>query len=76
MHSNAGRILSGQITGASVAERAPLRPVQDRLWDSFVRGPQTGGEFYAVVRITSVSTSTQTQLAAQAQAALNGLIAN
>ncbi|MEU6278175.1 hypothetical protein ABZ871_38140 [Streptomyces populi] len=42
--------------------------------DSFIRGLQTGGEFYAVIRITSVSTSKQSQLAATAQAELNGLI--
>ncbi|MCE2752346.1 MAG: hypothetical protein LW720_10700 [Pirellula sp.] len=40
--------------------------------DSFVRGLQTGGEFYAVVRITSVSTSTQASLAAALQAEYNG----
>jgi hypothetical protein len=44
--------------------------------DGFVRGLQTGGEFYAVIRITSVSTSTQTDLAASAQAAMDGLIAS
>lgn len=43
--------------------------------DSFVRGLQTGGEFYAVVRITSVSVSTQTALAAALQAEYNGLVA-
>ncbi|PAZ11590.1 hypothetical protein CLM62_34710, partial [Streptomyces sp. SA15] len=43
--------------------------------DSFVRGLQTGGEFYAVVRITSVSTSTQSELAASLQAEFNGLVA-
>jgi hypothetical protein len=43
--------------------------------DSFVRGLQTGGEFYAVVRITSVSTSKQTELAAALHAEANGLIA-
>jgi hypothetical protein len=42
--------------------------------DSFVRGLQTGGEFYSVIRITSVSTSTQTELAASAHAAVDGLI--
>jgi hypothetical protein len=44
--------------------------------DSFVRGLQTGGEFYAVVRITSVSTSTQTALSAALQAEYNGLAAS
>jgi hypothetical protein len=41
--------------------------------DSFVRGLQTGGEFYAVIRLTSVSTSKQDELAVTLQAAYNGL---
>ncbi|WP_214324795.1 hypothetical protein [Nonomuraea sediminis] len=44
--------------------------------DSFVRGLQTGGEFYAVIRITSVSVSHQTSLAATLQAEANGLVAS
>jgi hypothetical protein len=44
--------------------------------DSFVRGLQTGGEFYAVVRITSVSTSIQTALSAALQAEYNGLVSS
>jgi hypothetical protein len=44
--------------------------------DSFVRGLQTGGEFYAVIRITSVSTETQSALAASLQAEANGLVAS
>ncbi|MEU0939839.1 hypothetical protein [Embleya sp. NPDC005971] len=43
--------------------------------DSFIRGLQTGGEFYTVIRITSVSTSTQSELAATLQAEFNGLVA-
>jgi len=43
--------------------------------DSFIRGLQTGGEFYSVVRITSVSTTKQTELAATLQAEANGLVA-
>jgi hypothetical protein len=43
--------------------------------DSFVRGLQTGGEFYSVVRITSVSTSRQAELAAALQLEYNGLAA-
>ncbi|MCX8130625.1 MAG: hypothetical protein N3I35_11065 [Clostridia bacterium] len=42
--------------------------------DSFVRGLQTGGEFYAVIRITSVSSTKQTELAATLQAAFSGLV--
>jgi hypothetical protein len=43
--------------------------------DSFVRGLQTGGEFYAVIRITSVTSSTQSELALTLQAEANGLVA-
>ncbi|MFE5811545.1 hypothetical protein [Streptomyces sp. NPDC056491] len=43
--------------------------------DSFIRGLQTGGEFYAVIRITSASTSTQSELAATLHAEANGLVA-
>jgi hypothetical protein len=42
--------------------------------DSFVRGIQTGGEFYAVIRITSVSTTKQAELAATLEAEMNGLV--
>jgi hypothetical protein len=44
--------------------------------DSFVRGLQTGGEFYAVIRITSESTKKQSSLAASLQAEANGLVAS
>lgn len=43
--------------------------------DSFVRGLQTGGEFYSVIRLTSVSTTTQTELAVSLQAEYEGLAA-
>lgn len=43
--------------------------------DSFVRGLQTGGEFYAVIRITSVSASRQSELAVTLQGEVNGLVA-
>lgn len=43
--------------------------------DSFVRGKFTGGEFYAVMRITSVDSSVQTSLAISLQAEINGGIA-
>jgi hypothetical protein len=42
--------------------------------DSYVRGMQTGGEFYSVIRITSVSTVTQSDLAVTLQAAYQGLV--
>ncbi|MFI0088437.1 hypothetical protein [Streptomyces bobili] len=44
--------------------------------DSFVRGLQTGGEFYSVIRITSVSASKQSELALTLQAEANGLVAS
>lgn len=44
--------------------------------DSFVRGLQTGGEFYSVVRITSRSRTQQSSLATTLQAEANGLIAS
>lgn len=44
--------------------------------DGFVRGLQTGGEFYAVIRITSVSTSKQTELAGTLQGEMNGVFAS
>jgi hypothetical protein len=43
--------------------------------DSFVRGLQTGGEFYSVTRITSTSTTTQSSLAVTLEAEYNGLAA-
>ncbi|MFF2287230.1 hypothetical protein [Peribacillus butanolivorans] len=43
--------------------------------DSFVRGLQTGGEFYAVIRITSLLTSKQTELAVTLEGEMNGAIA-
>lgn len=46
---------------------------QRAFGDSFVRGLQTGGEFYSVVRITSVSISKQSELGATLQAEYNGL---
>ncbi|ETI69401.1 hypothetical protein [Neobacillus vireti] len=43
--------------------------------DSFVRGLQTGGEFYAVIRITSVNSSQQSKLSLGLEAEFNGLAA-
>jgi hypothetical protein len=42
--------------------------------DSFIRGLQTGGEFFSVIRITSVSSTTQKELAADLKLAYDGLI--
>ncbi|MBJ8056101.1 peptidoglycan-binding protein [Bacillus cereus] len=44
--------------------------------DSFVRGLQTGGEFYAVIRITSFSTSKQKELGVTLQGEMNGVVTN
>lgn len=44
--------------------------------DSFVRGLQTGGEYYCVIRITSVSSTQQNDLSVSLQAEFNGLIAS
>ena len=43
--------------------------------DSFVRGQFRGGEFFAVLRITSLDTAVQTDLAVTLQAEINGVIA-
>jgi hypothetical protein len=43
--------------------------------DSFVRGIQTGGEFYCVIRITSLDTKVQSNLSAKAHAEFTGLAA-
>jgi hypothetical protein len=53
-------------------------PAQEEVFtrafgDGFVRGLQTGGEFYAVIRLTSASTTKQDELAVTLQAAYNGL---
>lgn len=44
--------------------------------DSFVRGLQTGGEYYCVIRITSVSSTQQNDLSVSLQAEYNGLAAS
>jgi len=44
--------------------------------DSFVRGLQAGGEYYCVIRITSVSTSKQSTLSAALTGEFNGLVAS
>lgn len=42
--------------------------------DSFVRGQFRGGEFFAVLRITSLDTAVQTDLAVTLQAEINGAV--
>jgi hypothetical protein len=53
-----------------------LEEFETAYGDSFVRGLQTGGEYYAVVRITSVSESTQFELGASLSAEAQGLVAS
>jgi hypothetical protein len=43
--------------------------------DSFVRGIKTGGEFFAVMRITTESSTSQMKLGASLAAEVNGLVA-
>ncbi|WP_336770913.1 PASTA domain-containing protein [Bacillus bombysepticus] len=42
--------------------------------DSFVRGLQTGGEYYCIIRITSIDIKTQSKLAATLKAEFSGLV--
>ena len=57
-----------------------LSPGQEEVFarafgDSFVRAHYTGGEFYAVMRLTSVDSKTESNLAISLHAALQGLVA-
>lgn len=49
---------------------------QERYGDGFVRGMQTGGEFFAVISITSSTQEEQESLAASLQAKYGGLFAS
>lgn len=64
-----------KVTGEAKALLDALRfpEFEKAFGDSFVRGLQTGGEYYAVMRITSFSASTQSDLATTLQAEMNGL---
>jgi len=74
-------VVNNQITrGRNFRVKPSVQPLLDTLrfddfatafGDSFVRGQFTGGEFYAVMRITTVDTSTQTSLAVSLQADIN-----
>src|SRR5690242_8689881 len=59
---------------AGLLDPANIERFKTAFGDSFVRGLQTGGEFYAVTRITSTSVATQSKLSASLHAAYNGLI--
>lgn len=56
-------------------QRGQTDEFRSAFGDSFVRLRQDGGEFYAVLQITSVSSRTQSQLAASLQADVQGLVA-
>ncbi|MCC6315535.1 MAG: hypothetical protein IT337_16170 [Thermomicrobiales bacterium] len=71
-----GRNFSVRAAAQDLLDAIQFQQFQTAFGDSFVRGLQTGGEFYSIVRITSVSTSTQSELAATLQAEANGLIAS
>jgi hypothetical protein len=49
---------------------------QQRYGDGFVRGMQTGGEFFAVISVTSSSQEEQESIAASLQAKYGGLFAS
>lgn len=49
---------------------------QQRYGDGFVRGMQTGGEFFAVISVTSSSQEEQKSIAASLQAKYGGLFAS
>jgi hypothetical protein len=48
---------------------------QNAFGDSFVRGVFTGGEYYALIRMTSIDRTMQTRLALTLQAEINGGLA-
>ncbi|QEQ20453.1 PASTA domain-containing protein [Bacillus sp. BS98] len=52
----------------------PFDKFSTAFGDSFVRGLQTGGEYYCVIRITSFSESTQSELAAELKAEFDGIV--
>ncbi len=58
-----------------VLDREPFEVFTRAFGDSFVRGRLTGGEFYAVMRITSLETGLQTSLGVTLQAEINGGVA-
>lgn len=57
-------------------DRYDLDRFYNAFGDSFVRGLQTGGEFFAIIRITSVSREKQESLATTLQAEANLLVAS
>ena len=57
-------------------EQGKLAPFQQRFGDGFVRGMQTGGEFHAVIAITSIDREEQTSIAASLRGKYGGLFAS
>jgi hypothetical protein len=68
--------LTSDARGILAVPGTGLDTFQTAFGDSFVRGQQTGGEFFAVIRITSVSTSKERDLASTLEAEFNGLAAS
>lgn len=61
---------------ASLIEQGKITLFQQRYGDGFVRGMQTGGEFFAIISITSSSREDQKSIAASLQAKYGGLFAS
>ena len=61
---------------AELLVRGKDKDFQDRFGDGFVRGMQNGGEFHAIIAITSISKSEQESLGASLQAKYGGLFAS
>jgi hypothetical protein len=72
------RGLNFQLTGPAnnLLKAIDLKGFKAAFGDSFVRGIKSGGEFFAVFRLTSLKTTSQTSLAATLAAEINGLIAS
>ncbi len=65
LKQSAKDVLDDLVTGVDNFKKA--------FGDSFVRGLQTGGEFYAVIRITSISSTTQRELSKSLEEEYYGL---
>jgi hypothetical protein len=61
---------------AELLARGKDKDFQERFGDGFVRGMQNGGEFHAIIAITSISKSEQESLGASLQAKYGGLFAS
>lgn len=61
---------------SKLLEQGKTDEFQQRYGDGFVRGMQTGGEFFAVISITSSSREEQESIAASLQAKYGGIFAS